>query len=441
MDTLFEQIIRNDSPGAAVSVIKDGSIIYKNGYGIANMEYDIRITPSTIFHVASVSKQFTTFAIAILADQGKLLLDDDIHKYLPEVPDFGKKINICHLIYHTSGLRDQWELLTLAGWRDDDVITQEHIMKMVRNQKELNFDPGDEYSYCNTGYTLLAEIVERVSGQSFREFTRVNIFEPLGMQNTHFHDDHEMIVKNMAYSYSSDGNGGFKKSVLNFANVGATSLFTTVEDLAKWLDNFDKKIVGGASIINQMLQKGKLNNGKEIDYAFGLAIGEYRGLKTFGHSGGDAGYRSHVVCFPDQKFCVVVLSNLGSFSPSDLAMRVSDVYLADQLAPIKPKEELKEETKEQQPVEVNLASLDEYVGSYYSDELGTEYTIVGKDAKLLIQHRRNDDVTLTCIDKDIFSGNSISKLAFTRDESNNITGFMLTGWGRVRNLRFVKRFN
>jgi CubicO group peptidase (beta-lactamase class C family) len=227
IDALFEQEIKKDSPGAAVAIIKDGSIIYKNGYGIACMDYDIPITPSTIFHVASVSKQFTTFAIALLADQGKLSLDDDIRKYLPEVPDFGKTITIRHLIYHTSGLRDQWELLAMAGWRLDDVITKEHILKIVRHQKELNFDPGEEYSYCNSGYTLMAEIVARLSDQSFREFTAKSIFKPLGMDNTHFHDDHEMIVKNMAYSYNTGSNNGFKKSVLSFANVGATSLFTT----------------------------------------------------------------------------------------------------------------------------------------------------------------------------------------------------------------------
>jgi CubicO group peptidase (beta-lactamase class C family) len=436
IDALFEQEIKKDSPGAALAVIKDGSIIYKNGYGIACMDYDIPITPSTIFHVASVSKQFTAFAIVLLADQDKLSLNDDIRKYLPEISDFGKTITIRHLIHHTSGLRDQWELLIMAGWRIDDVITNEHILKIVRHQKELNFDPGEEYLYCNTGYTLMGEIVARVSGQSFREFTAKNIFEPLGMNNTHFHDDHRMIVKNMAYSYDPDGNDGFKKSVLSFANVGATSLFTTVEDLAKWLDNFDKKTVGGETVINQMLQKGKLNNGIEIDYAFAVVIGKYRELATFGHGGMDAGYRSHIIFFPDQKFGVIVLSNLGSFSPYNLAMRVADIYLADQLAPMEIKEE---EATTQQPEKTYSVVLDEYVGSYYSDELGTEYVMVIKDDKLVRKHRRLDDVVLTCIARDIFNGHGISSLAFTRDKSNNIIGFKLTGWGRVRNLRFDKR--
>src|SRR6185369_8859885 len=177
VDQLFATWDKPESPGAAIAIIKDGAVVYKRGYGSANLEYNVPITPQTVFHVASVSKQFTAFAIAMLASQGKLSLDDDIRKQLPEVPDFGKKITIRHLIHHTSGLRDQWTLLAMAGWRLDDVITKEHIMKMVRYQRELNFDPGAEHLYSNTGYTLLAAIVERVSGQSFREYTEANIFK------------------------------------------------------------------------------------------------------------------------------------------------------------------------------------------------------------------------------------------------------------------------
>jgi CubicO group peptidase (beta-lactamase class C family) len=524
-DAVFDQVIKAGSPGAALAVIKNGSIVYKNGYGSANLEYDIPITPSTVFHVASVSKQFTAFAIAMLAERGKLSLDDDIHKYLPDVPDFGRTITIRHLVHHTSGLRDQWQLLAMAGWRLDDVITKEHIMKMVRHQKELNFDPGEEHLYCNTGYTLLAEIVERVSGQSFREYTEANIFKPLGMANTHFHDDHEMIVKNRAYSYAPKGDGGFKKSVLSFANVGATSLFTTVEDLAKWIRNFDDAGVGGAAAIERMHEKGVLNDGKGLDYAFGLNIGEYRGLKTVGHGGSDAGYRSDIVWFPEQKFGVVVLSNLSSFNPRGMAMQVADIYLIAQLAPQEPKVEQAERkivsvdpaildtytgvyqlgpgwlltvTKEDgrlmaqatgeykfemlpesetkfyveaygapisferdeadevtqlayrgihakriqkrtEPFTPNLVQLAEFVGDYYSGELGTIYTIVIQNGKLVAQHRRHEDISLTPTVVDQFSGSAwwFQHVCFKRDEDQKITGFRLTG-GRVRDLRFDK---
>ncbi len=331
VDALFSKWNTLDSPGAAVAIVKDGMVIYRKGFGCAQLEYGIPITPSTVFHVASVSKQFTAMAITMLEAAGKLSADDDIRKYLPELADFGKTITIRHLLNHTSGLRDQWELLILSGWRMDDVITQAQIMDRLKRQKELNFPPGDQYLYCNSGFTLLAEIVSRVSGQSFTDWTRDNIFRPLGMTSTHFHMDHQEIVKNRAYSYAGEPGKGFEQSVLNYANVGATSLFTTVEDMANWLRNFDDKRVGGAAVLEKMLTKGVLNNGKEIPYARGIQVDEYKGLKMIGHSGGDAGFRSDVIYFPGEKFGVAVFSNLGSFPPGTLTRQIADIFLASKL--------------------------------------------------------------------------------------------------------------
>jgi CubicO group peptidase (beta-lactamase class C family) len=527
VDQLFATWDKPESPGAAIAIIKDGAVVYKRGYGSANLEYNVPITPQTVFHVASVSKQFTAFAIAMLASQGKLSLDDDIRKHLPEVPDFGRKITIRHLIHHTSGLRDQWTLLAMAGWRLDDVITKEHIMKMVRYQRELNFDPGAENLYSNTGYTLLAVIVERVSGQSFREYTEANIFKPLGMTNTHFHDDHEEIVKNRAYSYLPTGPGGaIKAAPLNYANVGATSLFTTSEDLARWVINFEDKKIGGPDVIKQMQQQGVLNGGKQLDYAFALVIGPYRGLKTVSHGGGDAGYRSFVFWFPEQRFGVVVLSNLGSFNPQQTAQKIADLYLADKFTPepakpptvertaVKvdpkileayagrylldnrtivvmskegdklmgqpggsPKAELipqsettffvreanseviferdekgnvvgfamKRDSQSQSAKRLNAppatpAQLTQFAGDYYSPELGTTYTLVVRDGKVVAQHRRNDDISLTELDGDLFTGNRwfFQTVQFTRDNEKRITGFRLSS-GRARNVRFDKQ--
>ncbi|MGZ7065335.1 MAG: serine hydrolase domain-containing protein, partial [Candidatus Aminicenantales bacterium] len=226
VDALFSKWNTLDSPGAAVVIVKDGMVIYRKGFGCAQLEYGVPITPSTVFHVASVSKQFTAMAITMLEEEAKLSADDDIRKYLPELADFGKTITIRHLLHHTSGLRDQWDLMVLSGWRMDDVITQAQIMDRLRRQKELNFPPGEQYMYSNSGFTLLAEIVTRVSGRPFTDWTRENIFLPLGMTSTHFHLDHQEIVRNRAYSYEGDAVKGFKQSVLNYANVGATSLFT-----------------------------------------------------------------------------------------------------------------------------------------------------------------------------------------------------------------------
>ncbi len=525
IDKIFENWNKSDSPGAALAVVKGKKVVYTQGYGSANLEYDIPITPKTVFHVASVSKQFTAFAITMLAESGKLSLDDDIRLHLPEIPDFGKTITIRHLIHHISGLRDQWELLAMAGWRLDDVITKNHILKMVRRQKDLNFDPGEEYLYCNTGFTLLAEIVERITKKPFRDWTQENIFTPLDMTHTHFHENHEQIVKNRSYSYSPQGEG-FRKRVLSFANVGATSLFTTVEDLAKWVMNFESKVIANDAVMTQMHEQGILNSGEKINYAFGLSIGEYKGLKTVGHGGSDAGFRSQVVRFPEEDFAVIVLSNLSAISTNRLAMQVADIYLSkktkakkspkkkvertsvaldpkilefyegqyqirpDYVLTIKKQDKqltvqgtggrkyvlyaeserlffrrnanfeiffeinnvghitkitIRDNGRELEgikilPVQFTSEQLAEYTGEYYSRELETFYRIVFDEGRLIATHRKHDDFPLTAITPDYYSGTEwfFRKVHFTRDNTNSINGFLVTG-GRVRNLRFTKQ--
>ena len=324
------------SPGCALSVIRDHKIIYERGYGMADLDHNIPITPESVFHVASMSKQFTAAAILLLAQEGKLSLDDPAREYLPELPDFGTPITIRELLHHTSGLRDQWDLLNLSGWRySRDLITDADVLYVVSHQRELNFPPNTQFLYSNTGYTLLAQIVARVSGQSFRSFTTARIFAPLGMKNTHFRDDFDEIVKNMAYGYAPSGET-YRLSVTNFDTVGATSLLTTVEDLALWDENFYNPRVGGHALIEQLEQRGKLNDGSQLDYAGGLEIGKYRGLNTVDHGGADAGYRSDLIRFPDQHFSVACLCNLASADPGDLARKVAEVYLSSAMQPAEP---------------------------------------------------------------------------------------------------------
>ena len=332
VDKLFEKWNGTDSPGCALSVMKDGRIVYEHGYGMADLDHNVTITPLTVFHVASMSKQFTAASIVLLAQQGKLSFDDDIRKYIPELHDFGTPITIRELIHHTSGLRDQWELLGLAGWRYSlDLITNDDVMSLITRQKELNFKPGDKNVYSNTGYTLLGLIVQHVSSMSLRAFTTANIFEPLGMKNTHFRDDHAEIVKNNAYGYAPEKDGTFRLSNTNFDTVGATSLHTTVEDLALWDENFYHPRVGGPGFVPQMLERGKLNSGEQIDYAFGLVIGKYKGLPTVDHAGGDAGYRSDMTRFPEQHFSSAVLCNSSDTDPTSLVQKVADIYLAQEI--------------------------------------------------------------------------------------------------------------
>lgn len=439
VDELFTAWDTNDTPGAAVAIVKDGTIVYRKGYGLANLEYDIPISPSSIFHIASVSKQFTVFSILLLEKQGELSLDDDIRKYIPEVPDFGKTITLRHLASHTSGLRDQWNLLSMAGWRMDDVITKEHILKLVSKQKDLNFNPGDEYAYCNTGFTLLAEVVSRISDMSFAEFTEANIFEPLNMSNTLFYDDHEKIVKNRAYSYNSDS-GGYKNSVLNFANVGATSLFTTVEDLSLWSINFSNLTVGDSTIVNKMNTPAILNNGKTFGGALGQFVGEYKGLNEIQHGGADAGYRSYLTRFPDQNFAVIVFSNSAEFNSGRMAHKVVDIYLKDKIKTEDKQEEVKEEsTSEVITPDQNIAAT--YVGDF---ELrpGFIIKINEKDGQLFALATGQSEVSLIPISITEYMVEEIeAKVEFIPNGGENIKLFKLHQGGQIMDAKRVEVFD
>jgi len=327
VDQLFTEWDNPTSPGCALAIMRDGHIIYERGYGMADLDHDVKITPTTVFHVASMSKQFTAASVLMLAQEGKLSLDDQATKYVPELPNFGVPITLQHLLHHTSGLRDQWELLGLAGWRYSlDLITDADVLAVLSRQKTLNFPPGSQYLYSNSGYTLLAQVVKHVSGQSFRTFTNNRIFVPLGMSRTHFRDDHAEIVKDMAYGYAP--HNGIGLSITNFDTVGATSLLTTVEDLALWDENFYTARVGGESLVRQMQERGYLNDGTQLSYAAGLEIGKYHGLNIVDHAGRDAGYRADLIRFPDQHFSVALLCNLASIDPSALTRRIADIYLA-----------------------------------------------------------------------------------------------------------------
>lgn len=439
IDKLFKAWDKPNTPGATLAIVKDGQVLYRKGYGMANLEYAIPNTPSTVFHIASISKQFTAFAILLLERDGRVSMDDDIRKYIPEVPDFGAKITLQHLVTHTSGLRDQWNLLAMAGWRLDDVITKEHVMKLVEAQQELNFQPGEEYLYCNTGFTLLAEVVARVTGQTFAEYTQEYIFEPLGMTKTLFYDDHEQIVKNRAYSYHIEDDE-YKKSVLSYANVGATSLFTSVEDLSIWSRNFEYPTVGNKALITKMNTRQTLNSGKTVGYALGQSVTLYKGLNRISHGGADAGFRSSLLRFPDQNFSVMAFGNFAGFDANGITEAIADIYLEDEFTvkekSINPRKNTKKAKNPSRKKEVNL---EDYTGEYYSNELSTTYTFKLKRNQLVAVHSRLSDITLTHLNKDSFDGDTwfFNDIEFTRDTNNVIIGCKVSS-GRVRNLKFVK---
>lgn len=328
IDGIFAQFDKSTSPGCALAILKDGEIIYKKSYGMANLEYDIPISPSSKFHVASISKQFTAAAILRLAAEGKISLAADIRKYLPEVPDFGYAITFNHLLHHTSGLRDQWDLQKLAGWRSDDVITENDITDMLKRQRSLNFVPGDEFSYSNTGYTLLGMAVKRITGVPLHDYVDSVFFVPLGMRNTYFHHDHAEVIPNRTSAYLEQ-KSKWRIFLPVFDNYGATGLFTTVEDLAEWDKNFYTKKVGDSNFIKAMEQIGSLNDNTPLIYASGLVIEDYKGHKTIGHPGADAGYRANYLRFPEQHFSVIILGNAASMNTTALSKKVADLFIED----------------------------------------------------------------------------------------------------------------
>jgi CubicO group peptidase (beta-lactamase class C family) len=376
--------------------MRNGGIIYEHGYGMADLDHNVTIAPDSVFHVASMSKQFTAASIILLALDGKLSLDDDVHKYLPELPDFGAKITIQNLIHHSSGIRDQWELLDLAGWRYSlDLITDQDVLGLLYREKELNFKPGERFLYNNSGYTLLGQVVQIVSHQSLRQFTTARIFFPLGMNSTHFRDDHAEIVKQDAYGYApTDQPDIYKLSITNFDTVGATGLLTTVEDLAKWDENFYDPRVGGPQFIKLMLQAGMFNNGEPVMsgssvYASGLALGAYRGLRTVEHNGADAGYRADLIRFPDQHFSVACLCNRADADPSQKAREVADIFLAkDFTEPAK---------KPEQAATFNMpaSELALYPGMYWDSETNRTLRLAIHENQLAVASPDGGNADLT----------------------------------------------
>lgn len=440
VDSLFDGIDGASDPGAAVLVVRDGQVLLRRCYGLANLEHQAPITSSTVFDVASLSKQFTGMAISMLVEEGRISLEDDIRKYIPELPDFGHTITVGHLVHHTSGIRDWPGTLALAGSRMDDVITFEQILNMAYHQQGLNFPPGSEYTYSNTGYNLLAELVARVSGKTFREWTHERIFQPLGMAATHFHDNPSEMVPGKAYGYHREGNGKFLAIHNGLTALGSSSLYTSLDDLAKWVINFSGAEVGGKRVIERMFRQGALNNGKQISYAFGLVAGQYRGLKVLDHSGSWASFNTFLLHFPEQDFSVVVLMNYSPANPGRLAYDIAGLYLAGQPEPQKPPVRQEKTPGPAAYPAPEAAALREFSGRYKSGELEAVYTIAPADGKLVARHRRHGEIILRPVAEDKFEGAAwfMQTVEFTRDEAGNISGFLVSHQ-RCRNQRFEKQ--
>lgn len=333
VDQLFSAYDKPDSPGCALGVIRDGDFIYRKGYGMASLELAVPLSPQSVFYMGSVSKQFTAAAVVLAAEQGFLSLDDDVRKYIPELPDYGHVITLRQMLHHTSGFPDFLVLFELAGRNVADVHSEAGILDLIARQKHLNNIPGDEWIYSNTNYFLAGVVIRRATNKSLADFAADNIFTPLGMAHTRFYDDHTLIVPGRAAAYDPGKNGKFLVDwSTDYDVVGAGGLMSTVDDLLLWDRNFYTNKLGKGTLVKELQTRGLLTSGKPIAYALGLSVDTYRGLPTVEHGGALYGYRTGILRFPEQKFTVVCLCNVADPGVANLSHKVADIYLRDRLA-------------------------------------------------------------------------------------------------------------
>lgn len=420
IDNLYTKWNAANSPGCAIGIVRSDSLIYAKGYGMANLEYDIPNTPATIFPVASIAKQFTAWSILLLERQGKLHLDDDIRKHLVWLPDFKEKITIRNLLNHTGGMRDHMKLLALNGTNviTGDVITQEQAIKIISKQQALNFNPGEKFRYSNSGYSVLSEIIRSVSGLSLRKFTDSAIFKPLGMTNTHFHDDYTEIDHNRAYQYERKDSAHFKNSISNNSVVGSQGLYSNINDISKWMMNFYAHKTGDPQMIDSLTKNGKLNNGRKLMYANGIVADTYRGWRQYSHEGMDVGARAYITVLPDLKMGFIVFGNLAEINAPAMANKMADFFIRDTIQnkgneALRNKDGLAEIAKDS-------LSLKKFLGHYFGDD-GMPISFDFKDGKLYY-HRLTNSGTLIKESKDTFAiiNNPVVKFVFSINAKDTI---------------------
>jgi CubicO group peptidase (beta-lactamase class C family) len=446
---LFRKWDNAESPGCSIAVIQNGEFIFKGSFGMADLEHGIPLAPDSMFYACSVSKQFVAMCALLLEEEGKLSLDDNIRLYLTDFPDYGNPITIRHLLHHTSGIRDYFALWQMAGYDFQDYMPDEAVYQLIRRQKNLNFQPGEQHLYSNSCYFLLYRIIEKVSGTTLREYADKNLFKPLGMKNSFFHDDYRRLIKKRAMGYYPSPEYGFVNMISRFDRVGSGGMFTCLEDFLPWDRNFYKNQLGkkDQALVARMIQSGKLNSGREIGYGFALVPGVYRGLDIVEHSGSLGGYRTHYLRFPGQKFSVVILSNLSSFDPLVKTREIADIYLkADFQEPSGKKSQTAEssleseaaDNPENQTLPVVLMENDqkEYSGDYYSEELDCVYKIFARHKNLGIKVRYNPEIKMKKTGEDRFEGTQL-EIRFKRDESGRVVSFSADSEG-VKKVLFEK---
>ncbi|MFL6467229.1 MAG: serine hydrolase domain-containing protein, partial [Pyrinomonadaceae bacterium] len=364
------------SPGCAAGVSLNGESIFEKAFGLAEMEHNVPNTAQTIFESGSVAKQFTATALVLLQQEGKLSIDDPVRKYIPELPDYGKPLTIRHMLNHTAGLRDWGSVMELTGaGRGDRVITQDIALDVISRQKALDFEPGAEYSYSNTGYNLAAIIVERVSKQKFADFIKERIFKPLGMNSSSIRDDYRRLVPGRAQGYSKSGPNASWMLNMPIMNVyGNGGILTTVGDWLKWNAMLDSRSMG-APLVEALETQGVLNDGRKITYALGLVVDSYKGIRQIGHGGATAGYVTALGRYPDHKLSVAVLCNGSAMDPNELLESIVDESLGP--FPLPP-------AQTATFVKVSEEQLKKYVGTWRNEKTRNPNQIVLDKGELKI---------------------------------------------------------
>ncbi|WP_375758393.1 serine hydrolase domain-containing protein [Corallococcus exercitus] len=378
IDAVFKDYSGPATPGCALGISQDGKLLYSRGYGTADLNQGTPITPTTLFDVGSVSKQFTAASVVLLANEGKLALTDDIRKYVPELPDPGTPITVDHLLHHTSGLRDYNDLLFLKGFHYEDVTDDDDALEVIARQRALRFKPGARFEYSNSGYFLAALIVKRVTGQNLAAFAKERFFQPLGMARSHFRDDHTAVVPGRATAYAPAGKGGFQLDMSNWNQLGDGQVQTSVTELVKWEENFTTARVGGRALIDGLQVRGTLNTGASTSYGRGLFLDTYRGVERVHHSGAWGGYRAALMRFPAHHLSIAILCNRADMRP-DIAERVADLVLGHVFQAAEPRD-----AKAAAPATLATASGDlaRYAGLYYDEDAHRVVNVRQQDGKL-----------------------------------------------------------
>ncbi len=433
------------TPGCAVGVAENGASVLQRAYGMAELEHAVVNRPETIFEAGSVSKQFTAAAMILLARDGKVSLDDDVRKYVPELPAYEAPVTIRQMLSHTSGLRDWGNLAGIAGMpRGARTYSHGHVVDILSRQRALNFAPGTRWSYSNSGYNLSAVIIARASGMSFAEFSRTRLFQPLGLTHTSWRDDYTRIVPGRAVAYSPQGLARFRQD-MPFENVhGNGGLLTTVGDLLKWQRALSDGPLSGARVAIEQQTMAKLPDGRDLHYGLGVFTGVYKGVPEVYHSGATAGYRAFLTHYPSANLTVAVLCNAGNANATQFARSVSDVYLGDRANASAPRPAVLREAQgplvgiapdaTYKPTADDLAA---FAGTYDSEEVELRLTVSVENGSLVIRRRPDSLISLRPHSRDRFeAGAGLGQVTFRR-ENGRVTGFSVTQ-DRVWDLRFAK---